>query len=181
MADLNVAYDLMSEILPVQYKNQPKKQQHINQPQNVTARTKPTPTPPPQPQRQAPVNNNPSSFEDRIVKITGKAIPAPVNKAIEFANTPVPELLGKVTNFKIGTSNKSESFAEHNYGKKKNKMTKLIFIIVFALAFHLFIETCIQYVVKENGLNEMFIMFMYVVIVATILWLIATSNNSPSS
>lgn len=163
-----MAYNLISDLLPVQYKEDPLKPQTPPLPQRQPV-SRPKPTPPLPKPAPPPTPPNTLSLTARLESL-GKPVPKFMGKAEEILDTPVSELIKNIDKIKMG-----EPFTNpmHNMN-----YTVLVFMLVLALAIHLFVKKSIKHIVQHNDVSEIFIIFMYAVIVAVLLWLMNSYHKA---
>ncbi len=162
-----MAYNLISEVLPIQYKHKPPTKPIPEPPRQPVARPSPAP-PTPAPAPALPVYNDTPlslSLSTKLENLTGR---------------PVPNLIGKAEQMMLDRIKVSsgEEFTNPFHGR--NKVITIVFVFVLALALHLFIKKSIKHLVKHNDVNELFIIFMYAIIATIILWLITSHKKAPA-
>jgi hypothetical protein len=158
-----MAYNLISDVLPIQYKQEPLMKPTPAPPRQPVSRPKPMP-PAPTPRQPIPEPTNELAFSAKMEALTGKPVP-------KLFATVERKLLDRV-------ASSGEEFTSPSY--EKHKPLIIVFVFVLALSLHLFVKKSIKHLVKSNDVNELFIIFMYAIIASIILW-IATSHNKTTA
>lgn len=155
-----MAYNLISDVLPIQYKQEPVIKPKPTPPRQPVSRPRPMP-PVPTPPQPIPEPNE-LVFSAKMETLTGKQVP-------KFFETVEKKLLDRV-------AASGEGFASPSYDK--NKPLIIVFVFVLALSLHLFVKKSIKHLVKSNDVNELFIIFMYAVIASVVLWMVTSHNKT---